>query len=45
LRVANTEAARRLRGSQPGILERDFERSFAYSRIGDRGITKEKENL
>src|SRR5258707_273279 len=24
LRVANTDAARRLRGSQPGILERDF---------------------
>ena len=46
LRVANTEAARRLRGSQPGmILERDFERLFAYSRIGDAGITKEKENL
>jgi len=43
LRVANTDAARRLRGSQAGILERDFERSFAYSRIVDCGITKEKE--
>jgi len=34
-----------LRGLQPGILEREFERSLANSRIREPGITKEKENL